>query len=143
MKLSKLEAARRQLDVASSLFVVDGDILAVHTLAGAAEEMLGALLQRKAQENMFSRIRTVAEQRLGREISDKELSALVNHSRNLLKHANDPNEDLFDYDADHSVGMLFRGLINYQLLTGGLSGAMEEALDILRKRYPSSVDQGV
>ena len=121
MKLTKLEAAQRQLDVAAALFVSREDRLALHTLAGAAEEILGRLAQRGGQQSMFEGMRLSAKERLGRSVSVTELSKLVNESRNALKHANDPNEDQFNYDPNHAVVMLFRAMVDYQLVTGGLT----------------------
>lgn len=137
MKLTKLEAARRQLDTAAKLFLSDDDRLALHTLSGAAEEILGKLVERAGQQNMFERMRHHAEERFGRAVRSVELSKLVNDSRNSLKHANDPNEDSFVYDSDHAVVMLFRAMVNYQLLCGELTDTMEKAVERLGHNYPS------
>jgi len=137
MRLSKLDAARRQLDVAAELFVVGDDRLAVHTLSGAAEEILGALLKRSGQEATLERMQIAAEMRLERKLDRKEYLALVNRSRNALKHASDSNEDTFEYDPNHAAGMLFRAMMNYQTLTDRLTEPMERALVLLRKEYAS------
>lgn len=44
MRLHKIEIARRQIEVAAELFFAERDFLAVVTLAGAAEEILGSLI---------------------------------------------------------------------------------------------------
>jgi hypothetical protein len=77
-------------------------------------------------------MRTEAEVRFRRQVTSKELSSLVNASRNALKHAHDPAEDTFQYDPKHAIGMLFRALVNYQFVTGALTPPMEEALSRLR-----------
>lgn len=46
MLLHKAEIARRQIEVAAELFFSGGDFLAVVTLSGAAEEILGKLIKR-------------------------------------------------------------------------------------------------
>lgn len=140
MKLSKLEAAQRQLDVAAKLFVAKEDELALHTLSAAAEEILGKLVERSGQESMFQRMKGPAEQKLGKSLTLGELSGYVNKSRNALKHANDPSEDSFEYDPDHAVGMFFRALVNYQLVTGALTDTMEKALAALSKEHPHLVE---
>jgi hypothetical protein len=132
LTLTKIEVARRQLEVASVLFVADGDILAVHTLCGAAEEILGVIAESSGQENVFERMRVEAEARLGRQVTPGELSTLVNASRNALKHAHNLAEDTFQYDPNHATGMLFRALVNFQLVTGTLTSPMEKALDRIR-----------
>lgn len=136
LTLTKIEAARRQLEVASRLFVSQGDLLAVHTLCGAAEEILGALCERSGKIHAFERMRAEAEARFGRQVKPQELSSLVNASRNALKHAHIPTEDTLQYDPDHAIGMLFRALVNYQVLTGALTAPMEEALSHLRTIVP-------
>ena len=136
LTLSKIEAARRQLEVASRLFVARDDILAIHTLCGAAEEILGALAERSGKEHIFERMHAEAEARFGRQVKPKELSSLVNASRNALKHAHGPTEDTFQYDPNHMIGMLFRALVNYQIVTGALTAPMEEALSHLRTVVP-------
>ena len=135
MILHKLQAAERQLETAALLFVDNGDLLSVHTLAGAAEEILGKLAERISETNIFERMRYAVEKKFGHSVSARRLSTLVNQSRNSLKHANDPMEDDFDYEEDHAIGMLFRALVNYQLVTGGLTEPMDEALDKLRKDH--------
>ncbi len=137
MRLSKLEAAQQQLDLASRLFVNQQDLLAMHTLSGAAEEILGKLAERCSEQSMFQRMKEAAEQKLGRPVSSKVLTALVNKSRNSLKHATEPAEDLFDYNPDDAVVMLFRAMVNYQLVTGTLTGPMENALTALVQDHPS------
>ena len=141
-KLSKLDAAQRQLDVASTLFAEQDDRLAIHTLAGAAEEILGSLIKRSGQASMFDQVRSAAEQRFGKSVTGGELSELVNKSRNALKHANDPNEDTFEYDPDDAAVMLFRALVNYQLFTGHLTDPMEKSLKVLRSKYPKLFGSG-
>ena len=136
LTLTKIEAARRQLEVASRLFVSHDDLLAVHTLCGAAEEILGALCERSGKVHVFEKMRAEAEARFGRQIKTDELSSLVNASRNALKHAHKPVEDTFQYDPNHAIGMLFRALMNYQVLTGALTAPMEGALSHLRTIVP-------
>lgn len=142
MRLSKLEAAQQQLDLAASLFVNRQNPLAMHTLSGAAEEILGSLANRASEQSMFERMRVAAEQKFGRPVSRNELTALVNKSRNSLKHATDPAEDHFDYEPDEAVAMLFRALVNYQLVMGVLTDPMEKALTILIQEYKSLFPEG-
>lgn len=136
MILHKLQAAERQLETAALLFVNDGDLLSVHALAGAAEEILGKLAKRAGETNMLKRMHYAAEKKSGHSVSAKKFSTLVNQSRNSLKHANIPMEDNFEYNEDHAIVMLFRALVNYQLVTGGLTELMDKALDVLRKDHP-------
>jgi hypothetical protein len=136
MKISKLDAARQQLEVACRLFLQRESILAVHTLCGAAEDILGRLAVRANEKSMFERMKSAAEHHFGRPMSTKEVSELINGTRNALKHANDPSEDPFDYNPDHGFVMLLRALVNFQLVTGGLSQVMEETWESLKATHP-------
>jgi hypothetical protein len=135
-RLTKLEAAQRQLDTAATLFVAHGDALSAHTLAGAAEEILGKLVERAGGSNMMNRMEEALRQRRGASITIQSLSELVNDSRNQLKHANRPQEESFEYEDEDAVVMIFRALVNYQLATGALTELMEHALERLKSDYP-------
>ncbi len=78
MKISKLDAARQQLEVACHLFLQKESILAVHTLSGAAEEILGKLAERASQQSMFQHMKVAGESMFGRPMSTKEVSELIN-----------------------------------------------------------------
>ena len=136
MRISKLDAARQQLEVACRLVQRGESILAVHTLCGAAEDILGRLAERANETSMFERMKAAAEDRFDRPMSSKEVSDLINRTRNALKHANDPSEDPFNYNPDHGFIMLFRALVNFQLVTGGLSQVMEKTWELLKATHP-------
>ncbi|GAB6197504.1 hypothetical protein [Lysobacter xanthus] len=136
MRISKLETAKQQLEVACELYLKRASIFAVHTLAGAAEDILGALATRQGHTNMFERMRVAGEEMLNRKLSNAEVSGLINDSRNALKHARDPAEDTFFYDTGHGLVMLFRALVNFQLVTGGLTNVMERTRQDLHATQP-------
>lgn len=123
MVLSKLVIAQRQLEVAARLYVESADHLAVLTLAGAAEEILGNLLRRAGQEAMIDRIVEMDRELTGgRDFS--VVNAEVNGARNALKHARDPDEDSVTVEPGEATAMLARALVNYNRLAGQLSPTM-------------------
>ena len=123
MILSKLVIAQRQLEVAARLYVDGADYLAVVTLAGAAEEILGSLLRRTGQEAMIDRIVEMdRELTSGRPFS--VVNAEVNRARNALKHAREADEDTVAIEPGEATAMLGRALVNYNRLAGQLSPAM-------------------
>jgi hypothetical protein len=130
MVLSKLDIAQRQLEVASQLYVESADYLAVVTLAGAAEEILGNLLRRAGQEAMIDRIVEIDRKLTGGRVFSV-VSAEVNGARNALKHARDPNEDTVALEPVEANAMLARALVNYNRLAGQLSPTMLLAYKIL------------
>ena len=118
MKLHKKEIARRQIETALDLFFSQGDAIAVITLAGASEEILGNLIRRNGTLCMMDHLieldRDITEG--GRSI--ETVNSEVNGVRNSLKHANDPHEDEVDVDDQHGEAMLARAIANYIALEG-------------------------
>lgn len=112
MQLSKLDIAKRQLEAAINLHFSGGDYLAVITLAGAAEEILGKLLQRQGDRAMIDDLVELDKEMTGGrpfETIRKE----ANGARNSLKHANDPGEDQVTIEPGEAVAMLARAMVNY------------------------------
>jgi hypothetical protein len=65
MNLSKSEIAKRQIETACGIFLSGGDFLAVVTLAGAAEEILGNLLKRAGKANSMDDILALDQRLFG------------------------------------------------------------------------------
>ena len=126
MILSKLEIAKRQLEVAAQLYVDGADYLAVITLAGAAEEILGKLLRRTEQKCMADHIVELDKKLTGGRpfnvVSDE-----VNRARNALKHARDQSEDLVKIEPGEATAMIGRALLNYVRLVGQPTPVMQVA----------------
>lgn len=115
MMISKLDAATRQLDVAIDLFLSEREPLAVITLAGAAEEILGVLVKNNGKDNVMDALKELDKKLTGGR-DFKVLNNEVNGLRNALKHANNVDEDFIEYDEDAPVAFLVRAIGNYALL---------------------------
>ncbi|OWL83345.1 hypothetical protein [Halopseudomonas aestusnigri] len=113
MKLNKMNVARRQLEVAIELFLADGDLISIITLAGAAEEIFGKISIKADKENSLSlMVRT--HKTLGSTATEKELIKHANLVRNSLKHANDEGDEEIEFDErQEAISMLSRALTNY------------------------------
>jgi mannitol-specific phosphotransferase system IIBC component len=112
--LSKVDVAKTQLDAAIQAYSRGEDVIAV-TLAGAAEEIFGALCCRQKIKNAVVKI---AELPALSAISDdlQKRITFLNDVRNCLKHANKPNEDVFVMADFDSFFMIVRALGNAELL---------------------------
>ncbi len=126
MELSKLDIAKRQLEVAAHLYIAGGDYLAVVTLAGAAEEILGNLLRRSGRGAMIDRFVEMDRELTGGR-SFKIVNDEVNRARNALKHARDESEDNVVIEPGEATAMLARALANYKMLAGSLAPTMRAA----------------
>jgi hypothetical protein len=128
-KISKLEIARAQLDVALRFYLKDQEYIAAITLAGAAEEILGKMaaqndqtpsLKRKILE-VQSSIKTV----WGDEVKESVVADLKNKARNELKHI--CSGDILHADLEHEAAlMLERTLENFILSVGSPHPSQEQ-----------------
>ena len=90
--ITKLEAAERQLRAAIRLFFEDRDLVAVHTLAAATQEVLIGIGRRRGTGSIFK------DSPLIRPEYQKEMADLFNEAQNFFKHGeSDPNAQLKFY----------------------------------------------
>ncbi|MDD5618103.1 MAG: hypothetical protein PHG69_03325, partial [Candidatus Omnitrophica bacterium] len=89
--ISKLDAAKRQLDVAINLFFKNGDPVSIHTLTAAAYDILFGL--GKTAKLIDLGVKDV--ELYVKKGHEKEYLAIVNKAQNFFKHANrDPKETI-------------------------------------------------
>jgi hypothetical protein len=120
--LNKIDVARTQLDAAIRAYGQGEHVIAI-TLAGAAEEIFGAMCARKGIQNAVERIAELPQLAV---ISDdlKVRVSYLNATRNCLKHARDPCEDYFVMADLDSFIMIVRALGNAKFLSVTFSDAM-------------------
>lgn len=135
MKLHKVEIAWRQLEVAADLYFTDRDYLAVITLAGAAEEILGALIKRKGSPAMIDHLVELDKELTGgRDFS--VVNREVNGVRNALKHARELSEDEVVVEPGEAIAMLGRAVVNYVLFAREATPLMIRVYDRLIELHP-------
>lgn len=127
MKISKIDVARLQLDQACKLYLVDGDLVSILTLAGASEEMLGVLLRQRGESNVLQAVHD-SEILKSPTRTFKQTADSANFVRNAVKHANDPNEVDVDFLPGDTYAMLARALDNYGQFAGDMTESMISAL---------------
>ena len=79
--VTKVEAANRQLAVAITLYFDHGDIVATHTLAGAAREIYERHCEIAKLPRMYDEI-----QANNPDLGRTEIFKVLNHARNFIKH---------------------------------------------------------
>ncbi|MGA2658601.1 MAG: hypothetical protein ABSH34_13945, partial [Verrucomicrobiota bacterium] len=115
IRLSKLDAAVSQLNVALTFYLEDRELVSAVTLAGAAEEILGKLCEQKGMPSSLSRhVESARSLHLHLKSSfpamfthDPQTRAFVNirnETRNELKHPN--SGDPIDVDLHDKAGRL-------------------------------------
>jgi len=131
--ISNLEVAHRQIERAIVVFLDDKDYVSALTLAGAAEEILGKLLNKEGKEHWLDSISKGALRALGfRKMefetpealkAKKEIANNANHYKNRLKHYNDDGTITLLINVA-AAEMIDRAISNYFDLTQRETGAM-------------------
>ncbi|ULO24689.1 hypothetical protein [Methylocystis sp. SB2] len=134
IEINQIEAAVDQLDWAIRLLIDHRAYAPSITLAGAAEEILGKLVQPSAHKTL-SRDLAMEFDISAKEISDDYL----NKARNWLKHvAESPHEKLLIEDNE-VVQIIVRALSNLSLLDHKLSREGKRFLVWLKENKPDQI----
>jgi cytochrome c oxidase assembly protein Cox11 len=112
--VSKTQMAMVQLDAAITAYIQGRDIEAI-TLAGAAEEIFGAMCSRNGIENAVEKVANLPPMNQISKDQKKRIDYL-NNVRNNLKHAKDKIEDNFVIAELDSFVMIVRALGNVAIL---------------------------
>ncbi|GID03220.1 hypothetical protein [Pseudomonas sp. 008] len=129
MKINKIDIARRQLDVAVDIFLSDGDLISVITLAGAAEEIFGTIVSVGGKENAVKFL-VRSHKSLGSKLVEKEIRNHANLVRNALKHADRDSDENIEFDErQEAIAMLSRALTNFSKID------MNGAFPLMEKVY--------
>ncbi len=99
MKISKTDAAQRQLDTAIELYFAESDPVAMHTLAAAAYELIKALRKRKGLPDEIEDMIIP-----GREA---EFRRLWNQAQNFFKHADRDGNAILEFEPGHTELRLY------------------------------------
>jgi hypothetical protein len=132
MVISKLDAARIQLDSAIDHFF-QGDHVCTVTLAGAAEDIFAGLLKAAGQQSAFEFLHDWYQNTYNKTVSRSDFSRqIANLGRNWLKHANDDTHTKFDITERDSIMMLMRALPCYHKLTKSHTTKMESFFQYMK-----------
>lgn len=131
--LSNLEIAHRQIERSIALYLDDEDFVSALTLAGAAEEILGKLLNEKGKEHWLDGISKGALRALGYRKQELGSSEALKIKKAIANHTNKYKNSLKHYNSDGTVTlfvdlaaaeMINRAISNYFDLTHRETGAM-------------------
>jgi hypothetical protein len=125
--ISKVEAADRQLRVAIRLFFERKDLLAVHTLAAAAQGILTDLARPKDIKIIFDRL-------------DPDLRRAYRLAQNFLKHADKDPEQQFAFFPEATKFHLFEAAVVHSILTQTMSPEVTGFLGWFLKTFPHWFD---
>ncbi len=95
--ISKLDAARAQLDAAIEMYFVGDNPVAIHTLTAAAYNILRDIALKKGSEHPFIKTAFVDEYP---ESKHKILREFLNHPENFFKHADKDPTGVIEFDPE-------------------------------------------
>lgn len=131
---AKSEIALKQLETAIDLFLKEEYVCAI-TLAGAAEEILGKLVQRKGKQSLYKVLASGLIEKYELSINEKELiDKYLNFARNTLKHANATDEDEIELEVQtEAISLIVRAITNLYALDGSVSYNTPEFLNWIQR----------
>lgn len=112
IKISKLDAAKRQLETAIRLYFNEADPVSIHTLVGSAHQILTDLNKKRGGGPM------ILSDHLVRKEYKKEFIRCIFEARNYFKHANRDPDGVIDFNSDANDFFLYDACEKYQELTG-------------------------
>jgi hypothetical protein len=120
IKISKLDAARRQIDTAVRLYFDRGDPVSIHTLAAAAFEILKDLDKQAPKTGTFYDLIAQYVQPEYRKVVTKTLK----EAQNFFKHADRDAEAVFEFSLAEPELFLLGACDKFRELGGHRSAEM-------------------
>jgi hypothetical protein len=116
-KIFKIDAARRQLEMACKLYLNEGDVVSIHTLTAAAHGVLDNVAE---QRNIPSLKRSLIA--MVKPEFKKETISKLNAVANFFKHADQDPNDHIDFDPEATELNLFDAILLHYNLTKEWTG---------------------
>src|SRR6266478_417966 len=111
VKISKTDAAKRQLETAIRLWFFSGDPVSIHTLAAAAHQVLDDVGRSKGSPTALRGLPGVKPAYIRR------LRELVSRYENFFKHADCDPSALLDFNPEATEMMILDAVLTYESLT--------------------------
>lgn len=117
MQISKLDAARRQLETAVGLYFNESDPIAIHTLTAAGHQILADL--NRSRGGAPTLVESILQYIRPDQID--EARRRLNAAANFFKHADRDPAKVQVFDPTQTEFMLLDACYNYEGLTGELT----------------------
>ena len=111
--ITKVEAARNQMETAIRLFLTDGDPVSIHTLTNAARGILQDLGSQRGVRGLMEEAIANVDPHL-----QKVVREVVARPRNFFKHADRDPDGTLVFSADVNIANILDAVTLYQELTG-------------------------
>ena len=132
MMVSKLDAAKRQLETSIHLYFSYGDPVSVHTLAAAAYNVIRDLNEKRGGEKMLKDMW---------QLLDTQDAALfrkhINEAENFLKHADRDPDSLLELSPQWTEVILLEASTRYCVLTDEQPAVLQLFINWFVVRHPN------
>lgn len=130
--ISKPEAATRQLELAIRLYFQDADLVGVHTLAGAAQGILGDLLAQSGASHAIP-----APQHSSHRSQHRYVVKMVREAIGFLKHADHEPHRILRFNPNWTDFLLYDAIAKHIRLTRTLPHSHTIFLLWVTSKYPT------
>jgi len=107
LPVTKLDAALRQLDAAIEMFLEGRDEVAVHTLASAAEMLLGDIAKHRKVLRIIDLVKPERQ---------KDLLRKFREAQNFFKHGQDDPDGILSFAPSQTLFKLFEAILHTIML---------------------------
>jgi hypothetical protein len=114
LHISKLDAAKRQLELAIRLFFNYDDVVAIHTLSSAARDLLSDLA---AKQGVKSIVYSQMIEEVVKPEKQAEVRKIFNKAKNFFKHADKDPDALLKFNPEISEFDIWDACELYRKLT--------------------------
>jgi hypothetical protein len=115
LTVTKLEAAKRQLEIGIRMIFSQADPVATHTLIGAASTLLSNLIERHRPTRSWDAIAQKANN-----LSPSNYFAIMRRAQNFLKHADTDPDETIALDVTDTDSLAFWAVMNLGEIDGPL-----------------------
>jgi hypothetical protein len=114
MTVSKLDAARRQLETAIRLYFAEGDPVSIHTLTAAAHQVLADVNRARGGIPMLKeQVPTWV-----RPDASEDARRRLNAAANFFKHADRDQGEVIEFDPGLTELLLYDAVVKYREMAG-------------------------
>lgn len=111
IKISKLDAAKRQIETAIQLWLYFGDPVSIHTLTAAGHQLLHDIGKKQGMSSVIRGLPGIRPE------YKAQLKKAFNNPENFFKHADQDPDKLQDFNPEMTEIFLLDAVLMYEKLT--------------------------
>ncbi len=113
INVSKLDAAKRQLEFSIKLFFMYGDVVIIHALASAGHEVLWRLCKKQGIKSILKD----EFMEMIKPTKKKEVKKMINEAQNFFKHAGNDSDQQLKFFFNSTQYTIFDACLMYKQYT--------------------------